>query len=278
MALLLLLAASGRAVAAATVDHQLRSGSALEAQAVARHCLHLGVSHAILPVTVPPAASLQAQARTARYAALANWATAEKIDVILTAHHADDQAETLLMRLGRGAGLGGLAGVRATRVLSQGVRLARPLLGWRKSELGALVESAGIAACSDPANSDPRHDRTAARAWLAGNPALDPLRVAMCARHLAEAEAAMEWAAEHLARERLTVAGESLLIDPADLPDELARRLLLIGIVRLGELPPRGPDLARALVTLRRGGRCTLGRLALCGGETWTLRPAPPRR
>jgi tRNA(Ile)-lysidine synthase len=275
--LLLLANTIDRVTAAATVDHRLRPESAEDARAVADLCAELRISHTILRVTVPAAASLQAQARTARYAALADWAIERKLDAILTAHHADDQAETLLMRLGRGAGLSGLSGVRANRALAPKVSLIRPLLAWRKAELVALLDIAGLTAATDPANSDSRHDRTVARAWLSDR-SLDPLRLARSAAHLGDAEAALDWTARRLANERLRETDEGLDFGPIDLPDELARRVLLIAIGRLGDPPPRGPDLARALGILRGGARCTLGRLVLTGGERWTIRPAPPRR
>src|SRR3546814_3613669 len=68
--------------------------------------------------------------------------------VLMTAHHADDQAETVLMRLGRGSGASGLAGIRARRRES-GVLLLRPLLGWRKAEVEDVVRAAGLEAADD---------------------------------------------------------------------------------------------------------------------------------
>ena len=277
---LLLLAHAARPgeIEAATVDHRLREGSANEAAMVAKLCQQLGIPHALLPVTVAPGASLQAQARTARYAALAAWATARNLTAVATAHHADDQAETLLMRLARGAGLSGLAGVRALRLLSDGVTLVRPLLGWRKAELEAIVAQAGLTPADDPANRDPRHDRTRARQYLAQGDWPDPCQLAASASHLADAEQSLRFATDHFA-DRIVGEDGTLALGATDLPRELQRRLLLTAIARLGDPPPRGPDLDRALTALASGAACTLGTLSLRAKHgLWHLAPAPPRR
>lgn len=277
---LLLLAASARpgGIEAASVDHGLRADSADEAEMVAEVCGKLDVPHSTLPVIVGRGSSVQAQAREARYAALANWAGERGLAAVLTAHHADDQAETLLMRLARGAGVGGLAGVRPAYRHASGALFLRPLLGWRKHELAAIVDAAGLTAVDDPTNRDERHDRTRARTFLGNCDWPGPLRLAESARHLAQAEEALAFAARQLGRERIAVDEAALTFRADDLPPELQRRLVLEAIRQLGAEPPRGPDLQRALRTLRAGGTCTLVGLQLHGGEKWRVAPAPPRR
>src|SRR5438067_6109894 len=156
--LLLAAAAAPGGVHAATVDHGLRAESAAEAAMVGRVCGEVGVPHETLRVTVTASREgLQAAARTARYGALAAWMDRGGLPVLLTAHHADDQAETLLMRLQRGSGVGGLAGVRKHgAVPGSGGRLstARPLLGWRRRELAAVVAAAGLEPADDPSNAE----------------------------------------------------------------------------------------------------------------------------
>ncbi len=127
----------------------------------------------------------------ARYQALARWAEDRGLTAIATGHHLDDQAETLLMRVARGSGVGGLAGVQASRPLSNGVQLVRPLLGWRRSELDAIVAEAGLTPVDDPSNADERYDRTRARTLLASIEWLDPERLAQVATNAADAEEAL---------------------------------------------------------------------------------------
>jgi len=277
---LLLLAAATRPgqVEAATVDHGLRRESAAEARFVAELCNRLGVPHASLTVDVSPGASLQARARNARYRALTDWATEERLDAVATAHHADDQAETLLMRLARGAGLSGLAATRRIRQLDRDVMLVRPLLGWRRAELRDIVHAAGIEPVDDPANRDPRHDRSRFRGLVERADWAEADRLASSAQWLAEAEEAIEWTVERLADERLSVFGDTVRIDPEGMPRELQRRLLLMAFDRFEAVRPRGPQLDRAMRSLVAGRTATLSGLKLTGGATWEVVPAPARR
>ena len=277
---LLLLAARARPgrVEAATVDHGLRPESASEAAEVAAICQDLGVPHFILPVQVGAGASVQARAREARYLALAGWARDRHLKAVATAHHLDDQAETLLMRLARGSGLRGLAAMRPSRSLTEGVRLIRPLLGLRKDELVGVVEAAELRALDDPANGDERHDRTRVRRLLEEMGWLSAERLARSAEALGQAEEALRWSAQQLAGSRVRVQGGSVEVEAGDLPDELGRRLLILGFERFGAACPNGPDMDRALATLSAGATCTLSGVKLSGGPVWRLAAAPPRR
>ncbi|MET1112884.1 MAG: tRNA lysidine(34) synthetase TilS [Allosphingosinicella sp.] len=284
LALLLLAhAALPDRVSAATVDHGLRPESADEAAAVGRLCGELGVPHAVLAATVEAAGEgLQSAARKARYAALAAWMDEGGLRLLLTAHHCDDQAETLLMRLNRGSGVAGLAGVRAAGPVpgSGGrLRLGRPLLGWRRSALEALVAAAGIAPARDPSNADERFDRVRLRRRLAGTPWLDPAALARSAALLAEAEAALDWTAGPLFAARTEVEAGAVTLRPNGLPPELLRRLVLRCLRQLApRAAPRGAALAAFIARLGEGGTATLGEVKGRGGETWRFEPAPPRK
>lgn len=277
---LLLLSAAARPgqIEVATVDHQLRSNSGDEGRFVRSICDQLDVPHATLVVKVGGGPSLQAQARGARYAALGEWAIKRDLQAVATAHHADDQAETLLMRLARGAGLGGLVGVRQTRPLEAGIAVIRPLLGWRRAELAAIVAGAGITPIDDPANRDPRHDRSRFRGMLAEADWADPERLAASAQWLADADAALEWALAPLLDTRVSRRGAALAIDAEGVPRELQRRLLLAGFEQMGAHRPRGPELDRARKALKSGKSATLAGLKLEPGPPWLLSVAPARR
>jgi tRNA(Ile)-lysidine synthase len=279
---LLLLAAAARPgrVEAATVDHGLRAESAREAAMVAGVCDKLDVPHRTLVAdwNEPPESNVQAEARSLRYRLLNDWAIERGLSAVATAHHADDQAETLLMRLARGAGVGGLGGTRSKRALSEEVMLIRPLLGWRKAELVALVSEAGIEAVDDPTNRDPRHDRSRIRNWLESSDWADPARLAASAATLRDADEALDWALAPLLSSRIRQDAEALVIEPSDLPRELKRRLLLAAFAELGMPQPRGPELMRAMDKLEAGEVATLAGLKLEGGSSWRISPAPPRR
>jgi tRNA(Ile)-lysidine synthase len=284
LALLLLAhAAFPERVRAATVDHGLRAEGAAEAESVARLCGSLPVRHFTLAATVERAGEgLQAAARAARYSALAEWMDRLGLGLLLTAHHCDDQAETLLMRLNRGSGVAGLAGVRAAAAVPGAggrLRLCRPLLGWRRSELQAIVEAAGVEAARDPSNEDEAYDRPRLRRRLGEAPWLDPVGLARSAALLAEAEAALEWVAEPLFAARSEQEGGAVTLRPHGLPPELLRRLVLRCLRRLApDAKPRGEALAGFIARLQDGGTATLCEVKGVGGETWRFEPAPPRR
>jgi tRNA(Ile)-lysidine synthase len=171
-----------------------------------------------------------------------------------------------------------LGSVRSRRPLTGGAELIRPLLGWRKAELTAVVAAAGLEPVDDPSNRDPRHDRVRMREWLKRADWAEPERIAASAAWLDEADQALDWALAPLAATRITRAEGVVTIDPADVPRELQRRLLLAAFAELGAHRPRGPELARAMDVLGKGGVTTLAGLKLQGGALWRLRLAPPRR
>ena len=178
---------------AATVDHRLRVEGAAEAAGVSALCDKLGVPHATLAWTgAKPATRLMERAREARYRLLVAHARTIGAEAIATAHHADDQAETILFRLMRGSGVMGLAGMAAMSE-RDGVILARPLLGLAKADLVAFCRVRGAAFVEDASNIDPAYARTRLRALMGAlaEEGLDAEGFARLARRAAEAEAAL---------------------------------------------------------------------------------------
>jgi len=184
LALLALAVAAGCDVTAVHVDHGLRPGSAAEADVVAAAAAGLGARFRGTRVEVGPGPNLEARARAARRAALPAGSA--------TGHTMDDQAETVLVNLLRGAGLDGLAGMAPGP--------AHPLLGIRRSQTHLLCEALGLEPVADPSNTDRRFVRNRIRHELL------PLASAIAGRDLVPV----------LARQA------TLLADEAGLLDELA--------------------------------------------------------
>ncbi len=292
LALLLLAHAAlpGR-IAVASVDHGLRPEAAGEVALVERIAGERGIPFTPLQVRLAPG-NVQMRAREARYAALVRWAGEAGLGALATAHHADDQAETLLMRLNRGSGLAGLAGVRARSVLPDtDTPLLRPLLGWRKAELAALVAAAGLTPAEDPSNTDPAFDRARLRARLAEADWLDPVAIAASAAHLAEGWQALEWYAELDFHEMVMPDAEAPgglgYAYCANVPRVVGIETILRIIAQLGGHATRS-EAARAWDRLWAGENASLGGvLAVPGVErvekvgvtmrVWRFQPEPAR-
>ena len=282
---LLLLAAAARpgGVEAATIDHGLRPEAAEEAAMVGQVCERLSVPHAILAArwSEVPETAIQERARHQRYLLLGYWAEERGLDAIVTAHHAEDQAETLLMRLARGAGVRGLAGMRA-RSITPGahVRLVRPLLGWRRQELEEICSAAGLTPAADPSNLDERFERVRVRRSLAGLDWLDSGAVAQSAANLADADAALDWAMKAEWARSVQEKRGSITYHRSDVPMEIVRRVVARAIRRLateGDRDPRGAELTRLVATLSDGGTATLRGVLCRGGSEWRFVPSPNR-
>ncbi len=262
-------------IAAATVDHGLRPEAADEARFVADICAERAIAHSILSPDTPIGGNIQSQARKIRYALLEGWRKREGLDWLATAHHADDQLETLLMRLLRGSGIDGLAGIRARRG-----NIVRPLLDFTKAELVAICREAGLSPVDDPSNSDDVFDRVRLRKALAGLDRLDPARANASAKALDDARDAIEWMVDQLWSECCGPHAGRWAMDPADLPDELLRRLLLRVLREVDPLAdPRGGQLDALRASLAAGKTMTLGNiLARVEGDYWFFAAAPPRK
>jgi tRNA(Ile)-lysidine synthase len=280
--LLLARAALGSRCLAATVDHGLRPESAAEARLAAAFCERRDIPHAVLAGSLPlranRGANLSARARALRYELLHAHAAAVGARWIATAHHADDQLETVVMRLNRASGVAGLAGIRAVNGA-----VVRPLLEWRRADLSAIVAHHGLTAVTDPTNTDDRYDRARLRKALEGADWLDAAHAARSAGRLAEAEDALDWAAQRLSASWEEAGG--IALDVTGVPVELRRRMVRSVIGRLDpDADPREDRLIGFLDRLARGERATVAGVigqptpSIPDRQVWRFTPAPPRR
>ncbi|MFG1393084.1 tRNA lysidine(34) synthetase TilS [Xanthobacter agilis] len=281
----------------ATVDHGLRPEAAAEAEAVARLSAELGLSHHTLVWQgQKPARGIQAAARGARYRLLFEAARGIDAGAVVTAHTADDQAETVLFRLARGSGVSGLAAMRAATA-RDGRVLLRPFLDVPKARLVATLEAEGLPFVRDPANFDPRYARARLRqlAPRLAEEGLDARRLGIFARRVARLDAAAE-AATDTAALHLVVEAQARRLPVAvfrALPEEVALRLLgrcvaalgLEGPVALGKLETLTQALLAHLERPAADGapmgafrRTLAGALVAVKGGQVVVTPAPPRR
>src|SRR5579871_1971350 len=291
-----------------TVDHGLRREAAHEARDVKRLARRLGLTHRTVRWTgAKPKSGIPAAARAARYRLLASAARSSGASHVLTAHTRDDQAETLLMRLLRGSGIGGLAAM-ARQTEREGVLIARPFLTISKTRLIATLDKANIGYADDPTNRDvsltrPRIREVIEKLSPEGG---DTRNLARLASRLARANAAIEILADGAAR-YLALKGQTIgsprpaAIAPrhqifeaaafASLPEEIRLRLLLRAIDRIGHEGPAELGKVEALLaaldrvlqnaTSKRQARLkqTLaGAIVSLSGGRITVEPAPPRR
>jgi tRNA(Ile)-lysidine synthase len=249
-------------------------------------CEKLGVPHATLAIEwdLPPTSAIQEQARIVRYGALAAWLRDRELGALLTAHHLDDQAETMLMRLNRGSGVRGLAGMRRVAPLpgDPDQLLLRPLLGWRRTELEEICATAGVPPALDPSNEDDSYERVRVRRGLAAADWLDPEGIARSAGHCADADEAVEWAAAMEWSRSASAREGEIVYRPSGAPAEIVRRIVARAIEELGtEGQPgdlKGRELDRLIAELKAGKTATLRGVRCSGGPEWRFTRAPSRR
>jgi tRNA(Ile)-lysidine synthase len=262
-----------------TVDHGLRPEAAAEAARVGSWLAARGIRHRVLAWRPPSGLrNVQAAARDARYELLLGWCASAGCLHLLTAHHREDQAETLLLRLARGSGLDGLAGMASCRETTA-CRLLRPLLAVPRARLAASLRDAGQDWIEDPSNRDEAYARVRLRAGagLLAREGLGPARLAVTARHLGRARAALEDGVTRLLARavRLHPGGFAELEADrlAGAPPEIALRALarIAATIGAADHPPRLDRLERLYRALRGGlaaGRTLAGCRFLRGSAT----------
>ncbi|OJV45654.1 MAG: tRNA lysidine(34) synthetase TilS [Alphaproteobacteria bacterium 43-37] len=149
----------GKTIVALTVDHGLRPESSQEAKTVAAMMSAFGIEHRILLwEDEKPSTGIQAKAREARYSLLTRWCQAHGIRHLAVGHHAMDQVETVLMRLSRGSGFQGIAGIKPL-MMKDGIICIRPLLTFTPEAIRATMGQFGQNYIDDPSNVNLRFER-----------------------------------------------------------------------------------------------------------------------
>lgn len=251
MALLHLLAAASRSVCACTVHHHLRADAGEEADFVAGYCASIDVPHEVVHWHWDGQGNLQDQARRARYILLAAWASRHGLSHVALGHTADDNVETFLMGLSRGAGLDGLSGMRPMFVRGQ-VQFHRPLLGVRRAALRTYNRAHSVAWREDPSNENLDYQRIRMRQGL---PELEKLGLSpdMILRSIDNLNATRRDVDADLAeRARLRIEHGDVVIDLAwfeGAVPEHRRRVLnaALRFVSGRDYPPRAAKLARVM-------------------------------
>ena len=243
----------GFVLTAGHVDHGLRGAEgAAEAALVGRVASEVGAGFVTRAVTVAPGPDLESRARRARYQALRAMARQVGAATIATAHTRDDQVETLLMRLLRGAGRRGLGGMRPGRG-----GLLRPLLGATRADVRRFLAERALPFAIDRSNADLRHLRNRVRRLLVPlleaefNPRLGPSLAALAASLRDEDDLLASLAAVRLA---MQCDPEGLRLPP-DEPPALARRMVRGWLDAEGCRAPSAAHVERIVALARRAGR-----------------------
>ena len=274
-------ASQGSKLHAVTVDHGLRAEAAEEANLVQRFCASLDVPHDTLRWDDwDGRGNLQSVARDARYHHMSVWAKERGIDTITLGHTADDQAETVLMRLARRSGVDGLAGI-PERTTREDVTWVRPLLAASREELREYLRSEQIGWIEDPSNENLTFDRIKARKALThlADLGIDVEGLSVVAQNMSKARAALDQETYIAARDIAHVDAGAVVFDDRDLqllPDEIQRRLLVQAVNWISgqRYPARRGAVSNMLSGLRKGQAGTADGVHACRvkGQIWVFR------
>ncbi|MEL7099740.1 MAG: tRNA lysidine(34) synthetase TilS [Pseudomonadota bacterium] len=250
---------------AISIDHRLRLEAEDELQSVMSLCGRLGVPHHVETWRGwDGQGNLQDAARQARLDLITNWAQSRDISTVALGHTADDQAETVLMRLARGSGVNGLSAM-APRRLRQGLTWVRPLLSVSRRALRHYLRQREIDWVEDPSNADPSFERVRMRNAL---PLLEPLGLTVeglsrVAEQMRGAREALDWQTFLAAKDMLDLKLGAVRLDLRRfraLPREIGRRLLIRVVMWISSsrYPPRRDSVENAMAALRHGAPFTL--------------------
>lgn len=248
-----------------TVDHGLRPETKHEIALVTDLCARWDLPHHVEFWTGWRGdGNLQAAARNARYGLIADWAYGNQITHVALGHTADDQAETFLMRLARGAGVDGLSAMSPRRV-QDGITWVRPFLRLERSALRTFLRASQIDWCEDPSNENRDFERIRVRDALTvlGSLGVHANTLADVAQNMSRAREALDWQTFLAAQDAATLAYGAIAIERGKfrmLPEEIGRRLIVHAITWIAQsaYPPRRDAVARVLEAVRAGSGATL--------------------
>ncbi|MBX5480683.1 MAG: tRNA lysidine(34) synthetase TilS [Myxococcaceae bacterium] len=267
-------------VGVATIDHGLRPEAKDEVAHVRGEADARKLAFHTTRIDCPPGPGVEARARALRYAALERLRAEHGYDYVATAHTASDQAETVLMRLGRGSALGGAAGV-----LERRERLLRPMLALTREQVRAYLKSRGVRWVEDPMNADPSHLRVRIRTRVlpewerAAGPGVAE-RIARFAALAHEDEVLLRRLAEAALRrariENDEAAWDAVALRALEAP---IRRRAIAALLAGADLPVDAATVDRVDEAVRAGGSAPVPARAVVhaeGGVVRIDRPATP--
>ena len=214
-----------------TVDHGLRSAAADEAIYVKKLCLKNNIQHKILKIESDVSGNVQAWARENRYRVISEWANKNRIKSIFLGHTLEDQAETVLLRLGRGSGVDGLAAMQS-QSFRENIKWLRPLLNIQRNDLREFLKFENVAFIDDPSNDDTKYYRIKIRNFLTKTNefGLNAKRLTETADRMAQArdvlnQVAFEFAKKHILITKIGSLSVDLLSFHKQLPETKFRVL-----------------------------------------------------
>lgn len=232
---------NGKELTALTVNHKLRAIADEEAKNVHDFLSARKIKHVILTNSQPiPEAGLEAYARQIRYALLTDYCLENKIDTLFLAHHADDQAETFLLRLSKKSGLTGLKAMTPETNLNA-IRICRPFLKLSKSVLTHTLTEQGVVWAEDEMNQDTHYARVRWRQFLPQLKAagMTSEAIGLVTERLARADTALKMIADQFIREQVWIDFRGFARIPIEMlqtyPLEIQIRVVLEMIQRIGQ-------------------------------------------
>ncbi len=254
-------------IIALTVNHNLRQDAQLEAMQVKQWCSKMAIEHHILEwqFNTIPQTAIQEKARNARYQLMGDFCLKHNISQLFVGHNLEDNAETFIMRLKRGAGLRGLAAIAPFSTRDNKLDIIRPFLNIKRVALRQYLESKDQQWLDDVSNEDEKYERVKIRKFLNNNALLNSDDIAKSAVRLKRADNALEFYVDEFCRNKVFFLKYGIakvsLPDFNKLPDEVKLRILARLIWSIGKKysPPRWQKIEHLLEQVEQNTSTCLG-------------------